>query len=82
MPIFIINIQALHGLRIHIPRPTWKSASGNEARRLVGMASFGEQGGTANDLKGAQAPSDLIEWFNSTIQRYDATFVVYYRGLR
>ena len=26
-------------------------------------------------------PSDLIEWFNSTVQQYDATFIIYYRGL-
>ena len=26
-------------------------------------------------------PSDWIAWFNSTIQQYDATFIVYYRGL-
>ncbi len=26
-------------------------------------------------------PLDLIELFNTTISEYDATFVVYYRGL-
>ena len=27
------------------------------------------------------SPSDMVEWFNSTIQQYDAIFIVYYRGL-
>jgi hypothetical protein len=31
----------------------------------------GESGGT---------PSDLIGWFNSEIQKHQATFIVYYRG--
>lgn len=26
-------------------------------------------------------PEDLISWFNDTIKEYDATFIVYYRGL-
>jgi len=45
-----------------------------------------EQEGSAKEGAAPEAssgtPSDLIEWFNFTVQRYDATFVVYYRGLR
>jgi len=29
----------------------------------------------------ADSPKDMVEWFGSTIQKYDATFLVYYRGL-
>lgn len=25
--------------------------------------------------------TDMIEWFNGAIQQYDATFIIYYRGL-
>lgn len=30
---------------------------------------------------GGGTPEDLIAWFNSTTQEYDALFLVYYRGL-
>lgn len=30
---------------------------------------------------GGGTPEDLIAWFNSTVQEYDAFFLVYYRGL-
>jgi hypothetical protein len=28
-----------------------------------------------------ETPEDLIGWFQSTIKDYDATFIIYYRGL-
>ena len=40
-----------------------------------------EQEGGANEGN-STVPSDLIEWFNVAVQQYDATFVIYYRGLR
>ena len=44
-----------------------------------------EQEGAAKEGAAPEAssgtPSDLIEWFNSTVQQYDATFIIYYRGL-
>ena len=30
---------------------------------------------------GGGAPEDLVAWFNSTTQEYDALFLIYYRGL-
>ena len=36
---------------------------------------------TAGGAEGAGSSSDMIEWFTSTIKDYDATFIVYYRGL-
>jgi len=44
-----------------------------------------EQEGAAKEGAAPEAssgtPSDLIEWFNSTVQQYDATFIIYYRDL-
>jgi hypothetical protein len=30
---------------------------------------------------GGKTPDDLVDWFQSTILDYDATFIIYYRGL-
>lgn len=30
---------------------------------------------------GGSSPEDIIGWFNSTIKEYDATFIIYYRGV-
>lgn len=30
---------------------------------------------------GGGTPEDLIAWFNSAAQEYDALFLIYYRGL-
>ena len=41
----------------------------------------GETAAAEAKSSGGSSPSDMIEFFNTTIQEYDATFVVYYRGL-
>ena len=50
-----------------------------------GDPSSQEQNGPASEDAAPEPssgpPSDWIAWFNSTIQQYDATFIVYYRGL-
>ena len=30
---------------------------------------------------GGSSPEDMIGWFNSVIKEYDATFIIYYRGV-
>lgn len=40
-----------------------------------------EPAAATTEEKPSSTPEDLIAWFNSTIKDYDATFIVYYRGL-
>lgn len=45
---------------------------------LLRLHSADAGGGTEAE---GSTPDDLVAWFQTTIQDYDATFIIYYRGV-